>query len=60
MYTTFIRNEDGEVSPPWFCTLAGWSKTYVTFPVIWALSAAMSVPPLLGWSNFIPESAGIR
>ena len=27
--------------------------------VLWVLSAALSVPPLLGWGRYIPEFSGL-
>jgi hypothetical protein len=27
--------------------------------VLWILSAALSVPPLLGWGRYVPEFSGL-
>lgn len=49
----------GQEDESWLCLLAGYSSSYMVIPLVWILSAAIAVPPLLGWSYFTPESSGI-
>ena len=32
----------------------------ITLVAVWALSFAMSVPPIAGWAFYAPETSGIR
>ena len=42
------------------CISSSWTHPCVTIPVIWLFALTMTLPPLLGWSSFQPESSGMR
>ena len=35
-------------------------SSYVIIGIIWILGLLLALPPLLGWSYFVPEANGIR
>ena len=37
----------------------GTSISTMSFTIIWFLAAIITLPPLLGWSEFMPEVTGL-
>lgn len=37
-----------------------WTHTRLNLALIWSLSLAVALPPLLGWSFYAPETSGLR
>ena len=60
MHTTFVLQEEGEGASSRLCLLAGCCASYKIFPIIWGLAVAVALPPMFGWSYFIPDTSGIR
>ena len=60
MHTTFTRHEDRQDPSSLLCLLAGCCSSYWIFPIVWGIAAAFALPPLFGWSHYIPDSSGIR
>ena len=45
---------------PTFASINGSECAIGLICLIWTLASAIALPPLLGWSEFVPESSGLR
>ena len=48
------------VYDPAYASINGSECASVLLGIIWTLASAISLPPLFGWSEFVPESSGLR
>ena len=37
-----------------------YSCTKVAIGIIWLMASIIAIPPLLGWSEYVPEESGLR
>ena len=48
----------------WFPTtmgvVTGTPYTYTALIFVWAMTCSFAFPPLMGWSEYVPEKSGIR
>ena len=45
--------------PIFYCNYAA-TMTRTCIPLIWILASSIALPPLLGWTEFVPEQSGLR
>jgi hypothetical protein len=44
----------------WMPTIGMIDDSKFSIITVWMLSASIAIPPLFGWSEYVPESSGLR